>query len=190
VILSDRAIRREVERGGIEISPFDERLLQPASIDVRLGDRFLLPVGHTASHIDPTRRQGDLMAEVIAGPEGLTIAPGRFMLATTLEWIRLSTELVAHLDGKSSLGRLGLLIHSTSGLIAPGWEGRLTLNLSNIVRLPIKLYPGMPIGQITVMQLDAPAQNPYGASTLGSKYQGQSGPGESRFFEDAGGRAT
>jgi dCTP deaminase len=162
VILSDRGIRREVEDGGIEISPFDERLIQPASIDVRLGERFLLPVGHRASHIDPTQPPSNDMAEVIAGAEGITIAPGRFMLATTLEWIRLSTRLAAHLDGKSSLGRLGLLIHSTAGLIAPGWEGRLTLNLSNIVRLPIKLYPGMPIGQITVMLLDAPAEKGYG----------------------------
>jgi dCTP deaminase len=185
VVLSDRTIARLLEEERIVIEPYDESLLQPSSVDVRV-DRFFR-VFHNAryAYIDVKEPQEDLTELVeIDDERPFILHPGEFVLGSTLERIVLPDDLVARLEGKSSLGRLGLLIHSTAGFIDPGWDGHVTLELSNVANLPITIYHGMKIGQISFMQLSEPADNPYGSSDLGSKYQGQMGPTPSRYWQN------
>src|SRR5207245_157979 len=185
VVLSDRTIRRLLEEGRIGIDPYDEALLQPSSVDVRV-DRFFR-VFHNARYpfIDVKEPQEDLTELVeLAVDEPFILHPGEFVLGSTLERITLPDDLVSRLEGKSSLGRLGLLIHSTAGFIDPGWDGHVTLELSNVANLPITIYYGMKIGQLSFVQLTEPAERPYGANGLGSKDQGQKGPTPSRYWKN------
>ena len=185
MVLSDRTIRRLLGEGRIGIVPYDETLLQPSSVDVRV-DRFFR-VFHNARYpfIDVKQPQEDLTELVeVDDDTPFILHPGEFVLASTLERIRLPEDLVARLEGKSSLGRLGLLIHSTAGFIDPGWDGHVTLELSNVANLPITIYYGMKIGQLSFVQLSEPAETPYGADGLGSKYQGQQGPTPSRYWRN------
>src|SRR5881397_3324787 len=185
MVLADRTIRALIEEGRIEIDPYDPTLLQPSSVDVRV-DRFFR-VFHNARYpfIDVKEPQEDLTELVeIDGDRPFILHPGEFVLGSTLERIRLPDDLVARLEGKSSLGRLGLLIHSTAGFIDPGWDGHVTLELSNVAKLPITIYFGMKIGQISFMQMTEPAETPYGAAELGSKYKGQRGPTASRYWQN------
>jgi dCTP deaminase len=185
VVLSDRTIARLLDEGQIVIDPYDESLLQPSSVDVRV-DRFFR-VFHNARYpyIDVKEPQDDLTELVEIGEEQpFILHPGEFVLGSTLERIILPDDLVARLEGKSSLGRLGLLIHSTAGFIDPGWDGHVTLELSNVANLPITIYHAMKIGQISFVQLSEPAERPYGAGELGSKYQGQMGPTPSRYWQN------
>ena len=185
MVLSDRTIRRLLEEGRIEIEPYDETLLQPSSVDVRV-DRFFR-VFHNARYpfIDVKEPQEELTELVeIADDQPFILHPGEFVLGSTLERVRLPDDLVARLEGKSSLGRLGLLIHSTAGFVDPGWDGHVTLELSNVANLPITIYYGMKIGQLSFVQLSEPAERPYGSDALGSKYQGQHGPTPSRYWQN------
>jgi dCTP deaminase len=182
VVLSDRTIRAEIDAGRIVFDPYDPGLIQPSSVDVRVDRRFR--VFHSARHpyIDVRKPMEDL-TELIEVPEDepFILHPGEFVLGQTLERVRLPDDIVARLEGKSSLGRLGLLIHSTAGFVDAGFEGNLTLELSNVANLPITIYHGMPIGQISFMRMDAPVERPYGSDEAGSKYQGQAEPTASRF---------
>jgi dCTP deaminase len=185
MVLSDRTIRRLLEEGQIGIEPYDEELLQPSSVDVRV-DRFFR-VFHNARYpyIDVKQPMEDLTELVeVEEEEPFILHPGEFVLGSTLERITLPDNLVARLEGKSSLGRLGLLIHSTAGFIDPGWDGHVTLELSNVANLPITIYYGMKIGQLSFVQLSEPAERPYGTGVLGSKYQGQEGPTPSRYWKN------
>jgi dCTP deaminase len=185
VVLSDRTIRRLLEEGRIRIDPYDESLVQPSSVDVRV-DRYFR-VFHNALYpfIDVKQQQEDLTELVEIGDEQpFILHPGEFVLGSTLERLQLPDDLVARLEGKSSLGRLGLLIHSTAGFVDPGWDGHVTLELSNVANLPITIYYGMKIGQLSFVQLTEPAERPYGAGELGSKYQGQQGPTPSRYWQN------
>ncbi len=185
MVLSDRTIRRLLREGRIVIDPYDETLLQPSSVDVRV-DRFFR-VFHNARYpfIDVKQPQEDLTELVeIADEEPFILHPGEFVLGSTLERIQLPDDLVSRLEGKSSLGRLGLLIHSTAGFVDPGWDGHVTLELSNVANLPITIYYAMKIGQLSFVQLTEPAERPYGSDALGSKYQGQRGPTPSRYWQN------
>jgi dCTP deaminase len=185
VVLADRTIRRLLAEGRIEIDPFDASLVQPSSVDVRV-DRYFR-VFHNARYpfIDVKEPQEDLTELVEVDEDApFILHPGEFVLGSTLERIKLPDDLVARLEGKSSLGRLGLLIHSTAGFIDPGWDGHVTLELSNVANLPITIYHGMKIGQLSFVQMTEPAETPYGADTLGSKYQGQRGPTPSRYWKN------
>jgi dCTP deaminase len=183
-VLSDGTIRRMVEDGRIVIKPYDAQLVQPASIDLRLGDTFRVFNNHKAAAID--LREGPpegLTEQVIANEQdGFVIHPGEFCLGRTAEWVELPDDVVARIEGKSSLGRLGLIVHATAGFIDPGWKGTLTLELNNLTRVPIKLYPQLLIAQLSFMALDQPAQRPYGSEALGSHYQGQVAATESRYM--------
>jgi dCTP deaminase len=183
-VLSDVTIRRLVEAGEIVIKPWNPELVQPASIDLRLGDTFRVFHNHRAAVID--LREGppkSLTEEVVATAEdGFVIHPGEFCLGRTEEWVELPDDVVARIEGKSSLGRLGLIVHATAGFIDPGWKGTLTLELNNLTRVPIKLYPGLLIAQLSFMGLDRPAERPYGSAELGSHYQGQVAATESRYM--------
>jgi dCTP deaminase len=183
VVLSDRTIRAEIEAGRIVIDPFEPALVQPSSIDVRVDRRFR--VFHNARYpfIDVRRPMDDLTELVeVAGDEPFILHPGEFVLGQTLERVTLPDDIVARLEGKSSLGRLGLLIHSTAGFVDSGFSGNLTLELSNVANLPITIYHGMPIGQISFMRMDGPVERPYGSERTSSKYQGQAEPTPSRFY--------
>jgi dCTP deaminase len=183
VILSDRSIREALTAGRIGIDPFDERDIQPSSVDLHVDRYFRVFRNDTTPFIDPKQPQEDLTEIVEVGEEGAFILhPGEFVLGSTLESVSLSDDLVARLEGKSSLGRLGLLIHSTAGFVDAGWEGHLTLELSNVANLPIALYPGMKIGQISFLQMTTAAEHAYGSQSAGSKYQGQRGPTPSRYY--------
>jgi dCTP deaminase len=186
VVLSDRTIQRLLDEGRIGIDPYDASLLQPSSVDVRV-DRYFR-VFHNARYpfIDVKQPQEGLTEQVVIEDEEkpFILHPGEFVLGSTLERITLPDDLVARLEGKSSLGRLGLLIHSTAGFIDPGWDGHVTLELSNVANLPITIYHGMKIGQLSFVQLTEPAANPYGSASLGSKYQGQRGPTPSRYWKN------
>jgi len=184
VIFSDRSIREAIESGSIQIDPFEPSHVQPSSVDLRVGDGFRVFVNHKYSEIDPRSPQEDLTQLVEVGEEAFMLHPGEFVLGSTLERVKLGEDVVARLEGKSSLGRLGLLIHSTAGFIDPGFEGHITLELSNVATLPIAIYPGMRIGQISFYQMTTPAEFPYGSPQLGSKYQGQKGPTASRSHRD------
>jgi dCTP deaminase len=185
VILSDRTIREELAAGRIVIDPLDEGDIQPSSVDLRIDRYFRVFRNHTMRVIDVKEDQEEL-TELLEVGEGdaLILHPGEFILGSTLERVALPDDLVARLEGKSSLGRLGLLIHSTAGFVDAGWDGHLTLELSNVANLPITLYPGMKIGQISFLRMTTPADIPYGSSQIGSKYQGQRGPTPSRYFEN------
>jgi dCTP deaminase len=186
MILSDGTIRKLLAEGRVVIDPLEESQIQPASVDVRLGDTFLAFRRHKAACIDPWERNEELTERVTVGEgEPFILHPGEFVLGTTLERLTLPEDVVARIEGKSSLGRLGLLIHATAGFVDPGWtNGQITLELSNVSPLPIKLWPGMKIAQLSFMRMDAPAERPYGHPELGSKYQGQSGPVASRYREN------
>ena len=187
MVLSDRTIRREIAEGRIVVNPIDPDDVQPASIDLHLDNRFLVFSNSRRPYIDVREPLDNLTESVeIDGETPFMLHPGEFVLGSTQEHIELPDDLVARLEGKSSLGRIGLLIHSTAGFVDPGWQGRLTLELSNVARLPIALYQGMKIGQISFLRLTEPAQRLYGSPELGSKYQGQSGPTASRFHRDFG----
>jgi dCTP deaminase len=181
VLLSDRDIKAAITSGRLGIDPYDETLVQPSSIDVRLDRMFRTFENHKYPHIDPALPQDDLTRLVEVKPdEPFVLHPGEFALGSTYEVISLADDVAARLEGKSSLGRLGLLTHSTAGFIDPGFSGHVTLELSNVATLPIMLWPGMKIGQVCVFQLSSPSEHPYGSSIYGSRYQGQRGPTPSR----------
>ena len=183
MVLSDHTIKAEIESGRIVFDPYDAEMVQPSSVDVRVDRRFR--VFHNARYpfIDVRAPMDDLTELVeVEGDEPFILHPGEFVLGQTLERVSLPDDLVARLEGKSSLGRLGLLIHSTAGFVDAGFEGNLTLELSNVANLPITIYHGMPIGQISFMRMDGPVDNPYGSIDTGSKYQGQAEPTPSRFY--------
>ena len=184
MVLSDRTIRELLGAGRIEIDPYDPSLLQPSSVDVRVDRYFRVFRNSRYPFIDVKVEQDDLTELVEIDDEPFILHPGEFVLGSTLERLRLPDDLVARLEGKSSLGRLGLLIHSTAGFIDPGWNGHVTLELSNVANLPITIYRGMKIGQLSFVQLTESAEHPYGSSELGSKYQGQAGPTPSRYWKN------
>ncbi|GGJ88800.1 dCTP deaminase [Pilimelia anulata] len=183
MLLSDRDLVSEIKAGTLGLAPFEPALVQPSSIDVRLDRLFRVFHNHLYTHIDPSIQQDDLTSEVEV-PDGqpFVLHPGEFVLASTLEVITLGDQLAGRLEGKSSLGRLGLLTHSTAGFIDPGFSGHVTLELSNVANLPIKLWPGMKIGQLCIFRLSSPAEHPYGSAVYGSRYQGQRGPTPSRSY--------
>ena len=185
VVLSDRTIREELEAGRIVIDPLSKDCIQPSSVDLHVDRYFRLFRNHSMRVIDVKDDLEDLteLVEIPVG-EPLILHPGEFVLGSTLERVALPDDLVARLEGKSSLGRLGLLIHSTAGFVDAGWDGHLTLELSNVANLPITVYPDMKIGQISFLRMSTPAEQPYGSQGLGSKYQGQRGPTPSRYFEN------
>jgi dCTP deaminase len=185
MVLSDRTIRRLLEEGRIGIDPYAEELLQPSSVDVRVDRLFRVFRNSRYPFIDVKQEMEELTELVeVDSDEAFILHPGEFVLGSTLERITLPDDLVARLEGKSSLGRLGLLIHSTAGFIDPGWDGHVTLELSNVANLPITIYYGMKIGQLSFVQLSEPAEHPYGTGGLGSKYQGQAGPTPSRYWKN------
>ncbi|KQX73975.1 MULTISPECIES: dCTP deaminase [Aeromicrobium] len=181
MLLSDRDILAEIEAGRVGLDPFDPGMIQPSSIDVRLDKFFRVFDNHKYPHIDPAADQSDLTREIeVASGEEFILHPGEFVLGSTYELVTLPDDIAARLEGKSSLGRLGLLTHSTAGFIDPGFSGHVTLELANVATLPIKLYPGMKIGQVCYFRLSSAADNPYGSEKYGSRYQGQRGPTASR----------
>jgi dCTP deaminase len=186
MILSDRTILEEIGAGRIVIDPLDESCVQPSSVDLHLDRYFRVFLNHTTRVIDVKEDQDNLTELIKVEPdeEPFILHPGEFVLGSTSERVRLPEDLVGRLDGKSSLGRLGLLIHSTAGFVDPGFEGHLTLELANVANLPITLYPGMKIGQISFLRMTTPADAPYGSKGVGSKYQGQRGPTPSRYYEN------
>ncbi len=183
MILSDRTLREELEAGRIVIDPLDLDNVQPSSVDLHVDSLFRVFRNDTTPYIDPKEPQEDL-TELVDVPEGgaFILHPGEFVLGSTRERVALPDDLVARLEGKSSLGRLGLLIHSTAGFVDAGWDGHLTLELSNVANLPIAIYPGMKIGQISFIRMTTEADAPYGEGARGSKYQGQRGPTPSRYY--------
>jgi dCTP deaminase len=185
MILSDRSIREAMDAGRIIVDPFDEACLQPSSIDVKVSNLFRVFRNHTAAVLD-VKQDLTGLTELVEVPEGeaFMLHPGEFALGSTLERVAVPNDLVARVEGKSSLGRLGLVIHSTAGFIDAGFDGHVTLELANLANLPITLYPNMKIGQISFIKMTSPAENPYGSGAKGSKYQGQRGPTPSRYFEN------
>ena len=183
MLLSDRDILAEIHDKRIVVDPYDESMVQPSSIDFRLDRYFRVFENHRYPHIDPAADQSDLtrMVEPV-GDEPFILHPGEFVLGSTLEVVTLPDDLAARVEGKSSLGRLGLLTHATAGFVDPGFSGHVTLELANVATLPIKLYPGMKIGQLCFFRLSSPAEHPYGSAKYGSRYQGQRGPTPSRSF--------
>jgi dCTP deaminase len=183
VLLSDRDIKAEIDAGRVKVEPFDGAMIQPSSVDVRLDRFFRVFENHKYSVIDPSIEQSDLTREVaVEANEEFILHPGEFVLASTYEVITLPDDIAGRLEGKSSLGRLGLLTHSTAGFIDPGFSGHITLELSNVANLPVKLFPGMKIGQLCLIKLSSPAENPYGSALYGSRYQGQRGPTASKSW--------
>jgi dCTP deaminase len=190
-VLSDRDIAGALQAGRIRIEPYDSVDLQPSSVDLHLDRSFRVFRNNRYPYIDVRTAQPDLTELLtVADDEPFVLHPGEFVLGQTLEWVELPGDLVARLEGRSSLGRLGLLIHSTAGYVDPGWKGKLTLELSNVAKLPIALYFGMKIGQISFLTMSSPVDRPYGSKGLGSKYQGQAEPTASAFFEDFRGGRT
>ena len=183
MLLSDRDIRAEITAGRVSVEPYEESMIQPSSVDVRLDKFFRVFENHKYSVIDPSIEQSELTREVVADDgEACILHPGEFVLASTYEIITLPDDIAGRLEGKSSLGRLGLLTHSTAGFIDPGFSGHITLELSNVANLPVKLFPGMKIGQLCLIKLSSPAEHPYGSAIYASRYQGQRGPTPSRSF--------
>ena len=183
MLLSDRDIKAEIASGRVVLEPYDEGMVQPSSIDVRIDRYFRVFENHRYPHIDPAEEQPELTRVVEPLPnEPFILHPGEFALASTYEVVTLPDDIAARLEGKSSLGRLGLLTHSTAGFIDPGFSGHITLELSNVANLPVKLFPGMKIGQLCLIKLSSPAEHPYGSEKYGSRYQGQRGPTASRSF--------
>jgi dCTP deaminase len=185
MLLSDGDLRRAIDFGRLDLDPYEPDLVQPSSIDVRLDRLFRVFNNHLYTHIDPAEQQDDLTS-LVETPDGkpFVLHPGEFVLASTVEVVSLGDTLAARLEGKSSLGRLGLLTHSTAGWIDPGFSGHVTLELSNVANLPITLWPGMTIGQLCVFHLSSPAEHPYGSARVGSHYQGQRGPTPSRAWSN------
>ena len=181
MLLSDRDIKLEIEKARVVLEPYDANMIQPSSVDVRLDRIFRTFENHKYAHIDPSENQPELTREVTTvGAEPFILHPGEFVLGSTYEVITLPDDIAGRLEGKSSLGRLGLLTHSTAGFIDPGFSGHVTLELSNVATLPIKLWPGMKIGQLCLFRLSSPAEHPYGSAIYGSRYQGQRGPTPSK----------
>ncbi len=181
-VLSDGTIRRLVDEGRVRIEPWDPGMVQPASVDVRLGSSFRVFHNFRVPAIDladPPRNLTELVE--VADGESFVIHPGEFVLGRTEEWVELPDDIVARIEGKSSLGRLGLIVHATAGFVDPGWKGTLTLEITNLTRVPIVLWPGKPIAQVSFMTLDRPAERPYGHPDLGSHYHGQVDATESRY---------
>jgi dCTP deaminase len=185
MLMSDRDIRASIEAGQIGLDPLEMGLLQPSSIDVRLDRFFRLFDNHKYAFIDPAEQQDDLTRLVEVDPtESFILHPGEFVLGSTFEFVTLPDDVAARLEGKSSLGRLGLLTHSTAGFVDPGFKGHVTLELSNVATLPIKLWPGMKIGQLCFFKLTSPSEHPYGSEKYSSRYQGQRGPTASRSYKN------
>ena len=183
MLLSDRDLVAELKAGTLGLSPFAPELVQPSSIDVRLDRLFRVFHNHLYTHIDPSLQQDELTSAVeVPDGEPFVLHPGEFVLGSTYEQVSLPDDVAARLEGKSSLGRLGLLTHSTAGFVDPGFTGHVTLELSNVATLPIKLWPGMKVGQLCFFRLTSPAEQPYGAGAAGSRYQGQRGPTASRSW--------
>ena len=183
MLLSDRDIKSEINSGRVKVEPFTDAMVQPSSVDVRLDRFFRVFENHKYSVIDPSIEQADLTREVaVSSDEHFILQPGEFVLASTYEVITLPDDIAGRLEGKSSLGRLGLLTHSTAGFIDPGFSGHITLELSNVANLPVKLFPGMKIGQLCLIKLSSPAEHPYGSAVYGSRYQGQRGPTPSKSW--------
>ena len=183
MLLSDNDLRKELESGRLGLDPFDPKMLQPSSIDVRLDRYFRVFDNSRYTHIDPREQQDELTTLVEpTGDDPFVLHPGEFVLGSTFEAVTLPDDLAGRLEGKSSLGRLGLLTHSTAGFIDPGFSGHITLELSNVANLPITLWPGMKIGQLCLFQLRSPAEHPYGSAQAGSRYQGQRGPTPSKAY--------
>ena len=183
MLLSDRDIKAEISAGRVKVEPFDGAMIHPSSVDVRLDRFFRVFENHKYSVIDPSIEQPDLTREVaVEANEEFILHPGEFVLASTYEIITLPDDIAGRLEGKSSLGRLGLLTHSTAGFIDPGFSGHITLELSNVANLPVKLFPGMKIGQLCLIKLSSPAENPYGSALYGSRYQGQRCPTASKSW--------
>jgi dCTP deaminase len=183
MVLSDRTIREEIGAGRIVVDPFDDALVQPCSLDVRIGDAFRVFRNSRYPYIDVKRPMEDLTELVrVEADAPFILHPGEFVLGVVLERVTLPDDIVATLDGKSSLGRLGLVVHQTAGVVDAGFDGHITLELANMANLPITVYPGMPIGQLTFMTLTTPAERPYGSGALRSKYQGQAEPTPSRYY--------
>ena len=185
MLLSDRDIRAEIDSGRVRLEPYDEAMVQPSSVDVRLDKFFRLFDNHKYPFIDPAEDQPELTRLIeVERDEPFILHPGEFVLGSTFKVVSLPDDLAARLEGKSSLGRLGLLTHSTAGFVDPGFSGHVTLELSNVATLPIKLWPGMKVGQLCFFRLSSPAENPYGSAKYGSRYQGQRGPTASRSFQN------
>ncbi len=183
VLLSDRDIKVEISSGRVKVEPFTDSMIQPSSVDVRLDRFFRVFENHKYEVIDPSLEQSELTREVAVAPDDFFILhPGEFVLASTYEVITLPDDIAGRLEGKSSLGRLGLLTHSTAGFIDPGFSGHITLELSNVANLPVKLYPGMKIGQLCLIKLSSAAEHPYGSAVYASRYQGQRGPTPSKSW--------
>ena len=183
MLLSDRDIRAQIESKRVGVEPFADAMIQPSSVDVRLDKFFRVFENHKYEVIDPSLEQPELTREIIAEDgEAFILHPGEFVLASTYEVITLPDDIAGRLEGKSSLGRLGLLTHSTAGFIDPGFSGHITLELSNVANLPVKLYPGMKIGQLCLIKLSSPAEHPYGSAQYLNRYQGQRGPTASRSY--------
>lgn len=181
-VLSDGTIRRLVADGAIKVDPWDDGMVQPASVDLRLGNSFRVFHNHRASNIDLRNPPRNLTEQVtIEDDEPFLIHPGEFVLGRTLEWVELPDDVVARIEGKSSIGRLGLIVHATAGFVDPGWKGTLTLEITNLTRIPIKLWANLPIAQLSFMTLDRAAERPYGHPELGSHYHGQLEATESRY---------
>ncbi|MBN9605640.1 MAG: dCTP deaminase [Actinomycetales bacterium] len=185
MLLSDRDIAAELDAGRIGLDPLDRAMIQPSSIDVRLDRWFRLFDNHKYPFIDPAEEQPELTRMVETAPgEPFVLHPGEFVLGSTYELVTLPDDVAARLEGKSSLGRLGLLTHSTAGFVDPGFSGHVTLELSNVATLPIKLWPGMKIGQLCFFRTSSPVENPYGSGAYGNRYQGQRGPTASRSWQN------
>lgn len=183
MLLSDRDILAEIESKRVVIEPYEPSMIQPSSIDFRLDRYFRVFENHRYPHIDPAVDQSDLTRVVEAeGDEPFILHPGEFVLGSTFEVVSLPDDVAARVEGKSSLGRLGLLTHATAGFVDPGFSGHVTLELANVATLPIKLYPRMKIGQLCFFRLSSPAEHPYGSEKYGSRYQGQRGPTPSRSY--------
>ena len=185
MLLSDKDIRAAIASGRVALDPYDPGMVQPSSVDVRIDRYFRVFENHRYPHIDPSVEQAELTRLVEPdGDEPFILHPGEFVLGSTLEVVSIPDDLAARLEGKSSLGRLGLLTHSTAGFVDPGFSGHITLELSNVANLPITLWPGMKIGQLCLLRLTSPAEHPYGSAQAGSKYQGQRGPTPSRSYQN------
>lgn len=185
MVLSDRDIKQELKEGRISIEPLKEKDIQPASVDVRLGSHFRIFRNSSHAYIDPEKEQPDLTEEIIVpDDQAFILHPGQFALGTTFEKVTLPDDILGKLEGKSTLGRLGLMIHSTAGYVDPGWSGELTLELSNVATLPIRLRPQMRIGQLSFERMTSPVERPYGCAALGSHYQHQSGATPSHALDD------
>ena len=181
-VLSDGTIRRLVDEERIKIRPWDPAMVQPASVDLKLGTSFRVFHNHRLPAIDLAQPPSGVTEHVqIDEDASFVIHPGEFVLGTTVEWVELPDDIVARIEGKSSLGRLGLIVHATAGFVDPGFSGTLTLEITNLTRVPIVLWPGKPIAQLSFMTLDQAAERPYGHPDLGSHYHGQVEATESRY---------